>query len=182
VVLTEGLNGPEERCKLAGDEGRAAGTAALVEEDDAGHLQASGHHGSTRGAPAKVLPGLGGSGDCQRRGNEAAEHFTGPRWKSGHGKGRGRGQKLREASWRRGGAAAGLGRSWGASKRRVHGGAEDRCGGTERGSGARVWGDCGVGDEGAERSRGGLKEGDRNLGDMLGENGQRGSRRAWRGR
>jgi hypothetical protein len=25
VVLTEGLNGPEERRKLAGDEGRAAG-------------------------------------------------------------------------------------------------------------------------------------------------------------
>jgi hypothetical protein len=39
-----------------------------VEEDDAGHLQASGHHGSTHGAPAKVLRGLGGSGNCQRRG------------------------------------------------------------------------------------------------------------------
>jgi hypothetical protein len=90
VVLTEGLNGPDERCKLAGDEGRAAGTAALVEEDDAGHLRASGHHGSTRGALVKVLRGLGGSGDCQRRGNKAVEHFIGdgPWWKSGHGKGR----------------------------------------------------------------------------------------------
>jgi hypothetical protein len=66
VVLTEGLNGPEERHKLAGDERRAAGMAALVEEDDAGHLRASSHHGSTRGAPAKVLRGLGGLGDCQR--------------------------------------------------------------------------------------------------------------------
>jgi hypothetical protein len=94
--------------------GRAAGTVALVVEDDAGHVRASGHHGSTRGAPAKVLRGLGWSGDCQRRGNVAAEHFTGdgPRWKFGHGKGRCRGQKLREASWQRGGAAAGLGRSW----------------------------------------------------------------------
>jgi hypothetical protein len=64
----------------------------------------------------------------------------------------------------------------------VHGGAEARCGGIEWGSSARVWGGCGVGDEGAERSRGGLKEGDGNLGDVLGENGQRGSWRAWHGR
>jgi hypothetical protein len=51
-----------------------------------------------------------------------------------------------------------------------------------RGSGARFWGGYGVGDEGAERSQGGLKEGDGKLGDALRENGQRGSRRAWRGR
>jgi hypothetical protein len=64
--LTEGLNGPEERRKLVGDEGRAAETAALAEKVDAGVLQASDHRGSTRGDPAKILRGLGRSGDHQQ--------------------------------------------------------------------------------------------------------------------
>jgi hypothetical protein len=64
--LTEGLNGSEERRKLVGDEGRAAETAALAEKVDAGVLQASDHRGSTRGDPAKILRGLGRSGDHQR--------------------------------------------------------------------------------------------------------------------
>jgi hypothetical protein len=105
----------------------------------------------------------------------------GSRSNSGHCRHRNRGWRPRGVAWHRGEAAARLGRSWGAAERRVHGGAEARCSGAERGSGARVWGGCGVGDEGAERSRGGLNEGDRNLGDALRENGQRGSRRAWRG-
>jgi hypothetical protein len=40
------------------------------------------------------------------------------------GKAQGREWKPREASWRRGGAAAGLGRSWGAPERLAHVGAE----------------------------------------------------------
>jgi hypothetical protein len=33
VVLTEGLNGPEKQRRLAGDEGRAAGTSGAHGED-----------------------------------------------------------------------------------------------------------------------------------------------------
>jgi hypothetical protein len=62
---------------------------------------------------------------------------AGYRWWSSarfrRGKARGRGWKPREASWRRGGAAVGLVRSWGAPERRVHGGVEARYGGSRTG-------------------------------------------------
>jgi hypothetical protein len=59
VVLTEGLNGSEKRCRLAGDEdrrrrqgGARGGTAAEM-------LRASGLLGSVRGTPVEVAKRLG---------------------------------------------------------------------------------------------------------------------------
>jgi hypothetical protein len=80
-----------------------------VEEAAAGALRTPRLHGSTRGAPVKVLRGSGRSGDHRRQGIVRAERLTGGGFgfNSGMGRARGRGKKLREASWRRGGATAG---------------------------------------------------------------------------
>jgi hypothetical protein len=110
-MLTEGLNGSEERSKLVGDEGRAAKTAALVEKVDAGVLQASDHRGSTRGDPAKILRGLGRSGDHRRQGIARRSRIPAVilGLDSSAGRARGGGWKPRRASWRDGEAAASLG-------------------------------------------------------------------------
>jgi hypothetical protein len=57
VVLTEGLNGPERQRKMVGDEGRAARTGGAHGGRRCRGLHASGHRGSTRGDPAKILRG-----------------------------------------------------------------------------------------------------------------------------
>jgi hypothetical protein len=116
---------------------------------------------------------------------------------SGVRKDEGRGQGARSQSWARGGASSAALVGCSAARRPVTVEPRVQCGGAERGGGARVWGGCGIGDEGLKESadgtaakchggkqssQGGLKEGDGNLGVALGENGQRGSRRAWRGR
>jgi hypothetical protein len=102
-----------------------------VGEVGAGLLQASDPLGSARGVPAEVLRGLRQSGKHWQQGIEAAELLTGggPRCDSGRCTGRGRKGRAWEASWRRGGAVAGLGRGWGAAERPDHGGTESWCGG-----------------------------------------------------
>jgi hypothetical protein len=69
----------------------------------------------------------GSTGVREVRGSPAVRNRksgTGYRWRSSarfrRGKARGREWKPREASWRRGGAAAGLGRSWGAPEWPAH--------------------------------------------------------------
>jgi hypothetical protein len=111
---------------VVGGEVRAAGTVALVGEVGVGLLRASDPLGSARGVPAEVLRGLRRSGNHQRQGIEAAELLTGcgPRCDSSSCMGSGREGRAWEASWRQGGADAGLGRGWGAAEQPDHGGAE----------------------------------------------------------
>jgi hypothetical protein len=113
VVLTEGLRWVEVRRRVTVDNGRRWRRVGLHGKVDAKALWASGHRGSTRGDPAKVLWGLGRSGDHRRRGIARAEQDTGggPGLDSGAGRARGREWKPRGASWRDGEAAASLGRS-----------------------------------------------------------------------
>jgi hypothetical protein len=61
-----------------------------VEEAAAGALRTPRIHGSTRGAPAKVLRGSGRSGDHRRRGIAGAEHLTGSGFGFNSGTGRAR--------------------------------------------------------------------------------------------
>jgi hypothetical protein len=112
--------------------------AALAEEAAAGALRTPRLHGSMRGAPAKVLRGSGRSGNHRRRGIARAERLTGGGFRSNSGTARaqGRGQKLREASWRRGGATAGDVVAWGAAERPDHGETEATGAGKEGGGGA----------------------------------------------
>jgi hypothetical protein len=97
--------------------------AALAGRAAAGVLRASDPHGSARGVPAEVPRGSGGSGDHRRRGITRAGHLTGggSRSNSGHCQRRNREWRHRGVAWHRGEAAAGLGRSWGAAERPVHG-------------------------------------------------------------
>jgi hypothetical protein len=60
VLLTEGLGWVEVRRRVTVDNGRRRRRVALHGKVDAEALRASGHHGSTRKPPAKVLRGLGG--------------------------------------------------------------------------------------------------------------------------
>jgi hypothetical protein len=76
-MLTEGSNRPEKQRRVVGGEGRAAGTGGARGKVDVEALRASGHRGSTRGDPAKILRGLGRSGDHRRRGIARAEQDTG---------------------------------------------------------------------------------------------------------
>jgi hypothetical protein len=77
VVLTEGSNWPEKQRRVVGGEGRAAGMGGAREGRRCRGLRASGHRGSTRGDPAKVLRRLGRSRDHRRRGIARAEQDTG---------------------------------------------------------------------------------------------------------
>jgi hypothetical protein len=110
-MLTEGSNWPEKQRRVVGGEGRAAETAALVEKVDAGVLQASDHRGSTRGDPAKILRGLGRSGDHRRRGIARRSRIPAAvlGLDSSAGRARDGWWKPRGASWRDGEAAASLG-------------------------------------------------------------------------
>jgi hypothetical protein len=76
VVLPEGLNGPEKQRKMVGDEGRAARTGGARGGRRCRGLRASGHRGSTRGDPAKILQGLGRSGDHRRQSNLVETELT----------------------------------------------------------------------------------------------------------
>jgi hypothetical protein len=81
-----------------------------VEEDDAGHLRASGHRGSTRGDPEKVLRGLGKSGDHRRRGIARAEQDTDGSPRARFRCGQGSGLRVEASgSFLEGGALAGAG-------------------------------------------------------------------------
>jgi hypothetical protein len=66
VVLTEGLRWVEVRLWVTIDNGRRRRRVGLHGMVDAEALRASGHRGSTRGDAAKVLRGLGRSGDHRR--------------------------------------------------------------------------------------------------------------------
>jgi hypothetical protein len=117
VLLTEASWGPRRDGGWSSTMAVRQRRAALVEEAAAGALRTPRLHGSMRGAPAKVLRGSGMSGDHRRRGIARAEHLTGGGFgfNSGTARAQGRGQKLHEASWRRGGATAGDVVAWGAT-------------------------------------------------------------------
>jgi hypothetical protein len=137
VMLTEGLNGLEKQRRRCSRGGLMRASPGFWSP---GIDLWRSYEGSTgvrevRGSPA-VRNRKGGAGYRRR----SSARFR-------RGKARGRGWKPREASWRRGRAAAGLVQSWGSPERWVHGGAEAQYGGSERGSGARVWGGCRIGDE-----------------------------------
>jgi hypothetical protein len=91
VVLTEGLRWVGVRRRVTVDNGRRRRWVGLRRKVDAEALRASGHRGSTRGDPAKVLLGLGRSGDHRRRGIARAEQDTGGgpqvRFRRGQGSG-----------------------------------------------------------------------------------------------
>jgi hypothetical protein len=91
VLLTEGLGWVEVRRRVTVDNGRRRRRVGLHGKVDAEALRASGHRGSTRGDPAKVLRGLGRSGDHRRRGIARAEQDTGggPRARFWRGQGSG---------------------------------------------------------------------------------------------
>jgi hypothetical protein len=91
VALTEGLRWVEVRRRVTVDNGRRRRQVGLRGKVDAEALRASGHRGSTRGDPAKVLWGLGRSGDHRRRGIARAEQDTGggPRARFRRGQGSG---------------------------------------------------------------------------------------------
>jgi hypothetical protein len=82
---------------------------------------------------------VGGLPAARNRGR-GATHGGSPRVEFWRYTGRGREGRAWEASWRRGGADAGLGRGWGAAERLVHGGAEGpmRRGEAGRGLGFRA--------------------------------------------
>jgi hypothetical protein len=122
------------------------GRAALVGEVDAGRLRASDSHRSARGAPAEVPRGLRGSEGYRRRGIKGEEQLTsgGPRVEFWRYTGRGREGRAWEASWRQGGADAGLGRGWGAAERPVHGGAEGSVRQSKAATALELGGGCGV--------------------------------------
>jgi hypothetical protein len=63
VVLTEGLRWVGVRRRVTVDNSRRWRWVGLRGKVDAEALRASGHRGSTRGDLAKVLRGLGRSGD-----------------------------------------------------------------------------------------------------------------------
>jgi hypothetical protein len=65
-MLTEGSNWPEKQRRVVGAEGRAAGMGGARGKVDLEALRASAHCWLTRGDPAKVLWGLGSSGDHRR--------------------------------------------------------------------------------------------------------------------
>jgi hypothetical protein len=127
------------RRRVTVNNGRRRRRVGLRGKVDAEALRASGHRGPTRGDPAKVLRGLGRSGDHRRRGITRAEQDTGsgPRARFRRGQGSGRGWKPRGASWRDDKAAASLGRSWDAPERPAHDGVEVLHGGA---SGRSYWG------------------------------------------
>jgi hypothetical protein len=105
---------------------------------DAEGLRAPGHHGSTRGGPAKVLRGLGRFGDHRRRRIVRAEQDIGGGFgfNSGTGRDRGRGRSFGklpggETELPQALAGAEVHRSGGSTTEQ-----EVRCGGTS-GKGAR---------------------------------------------
>jgi hypothetical protein len=79
------------------ENGRRRRQVGLRGKVDAVALQASGHRGSTRGDPAKVLRGLGRSGDHRRRGIARAEQDTGGGPRARYRRGQGSGSRV-EAS------------------------------------------------------------------------------------
>jgi hypothetical protein len=143
----------EDDVMLTAQAGRRRGTSGGVGRRSRG--------GPMRASPGFWSPGMDSWRSCEgstgvrevwgspaarnRKGGVGYRRRSSARFQ--RGKARGRGWKPREASWWQGGAAACLVRSWGAPEGRVHGGAEARYSGAERGSGARVWGGCRVGDE-----------------------------------
>jgi hypothetical protein len=76
-MLTEGSNWPEKQRRVVGGEGRAAGTGGARGKVDVEVLRASAHRGSTRGDPAKILRGLGRSGDHRRQSILVETELTG---------------------------------------------------------------------------------------------------------
>jgi hypothetical protein len=114
-----------------------------------GLLKASGLHGLARGRPAKLVERSAWPEEhwwqaiARRRGSPAVM----VRGQIRRAQGRRPRTGARGRPWAWGGAPAVVLGGEGAAERPAHGGAEARCSGAERGSGARVWGSCGVGDE-----------------------------------
>jgi hypothetical protein len=73
VLLTEGLGWVEVRRRVTVNNGRRWRRVGLRGKVDAEALWPSGHCGSTRGDPSKVLWGLGRSGDHRQQGIARAE-------------------------------------------------------------------------------------------------------------
>jgi hypothetical protein len=82
LMLTEGSNWLVKQRRVVGGEGRAARTGGARGGRRCRGLRASGHRGSTRGDPAKILRGLGRSGDHRRRSILVETELTG---NGGHG-------------------------------------------------------------------------------------------------